>query len=206
MSLDGHTSDLNHNHLDYECENDHTHEKAVSEHSRENIEFSFFELSSVDLVEKLKEDENLEDQGIVEKLLSLIPLLKVVWSIHVGWISDDCICAFSFEAVLFLVFFADHLVKSSFIEVFGFESLSSPPLKSVSILVKRVSVERIPFKAGNIVVTIFVTFYPVVGAQPSWGSKDNKDKSKDLVDGMSENISPHYWGNYSIIFLVWLSL
>lgn len=44
-------------------------EHAVVEDSGENIEFTEGDLSSVDEVENLEEDEGLEDQGVVKHLL-----------------------------------------------------------------------------------------------------------------------------------------
>jgi len=59
--LDSLSSDFNHAHLDNESEGGHSNEQEVVEEPGENVDFTFFDLSGIDLVEKLHEDEDLED-------------------------------------------------------------------------------------------------------------------------------------------------
>jgi hypothetical protein len=65
----------------------------------------------------LEEHEHLEHQGVVNQLLSLIPFLKVVWSVQVLWIVQHLLSALSQWTVQSLVTFANHLLQGSLVEV-----------------------------------------------------------------------------------------
>jgi hypothetical protein len=205
MCLDSHSSDFNHHHLESKGEDHNSDEEEVVENSREDIELVSLELSSIDLVEKLKEDKDLEHKGVMEEFLSLIPLLEITREAQVGGVSEDSVSAKRELAVLLLVFLADHLVESIFVEVILGEAFGRPPFDGVFVLVDMISEEWVPFNAINTSIVVCIAFGPVVSAQPSWGSEDQEDKSNNLVDGMSKNISPHNLGNDCVILLIWLS-
>lgn len=66
LALYNFTTVLNHCHLDKDCEHCYENKKTVVEESFENIQFTEFNLSSIDLVENLHEYENLEHECEVE--------------------------------------------------------------------------------------------------------------------------------------------
>lgn len=59
-SLDSFSSVFNQNNLDYKCEDHDYKEERIVEEAREDIEFTRLDLSGIDEVEKLKENEDLE--------------------------------------------------------------------------------------------------------------------------------------------------
>jgi len=68
----GGASVLDHQDLDTNCGEDNREEEEVVEEAGEDVELFLAEFSCVDLVEDLDEDEGMEDQGIVSKLVSYI--------------------------------------------------------------------------------------------------------------------------------------
>ena len=71
MSLDDLSSNLNKSDLNSNCEEDDKNEEPVVEHALEDIHLSLLDLSSVNLIEELHEDEDLEDECEMQELLSL---------------------------------------------------------------------------------------------------------------------------------------
>lgn len=61
---------LNHGQLHDHGEDDDAEEHAIAEESFEDVQFSFLDLSGVDLVEHLEHHEDLEHKGEVQKLLA----------------------------------------------------------------------------------------------------------------------------------------
>jgi hypothetical protein len=61
---------LDHDNLDDDCEENDGQESAVSEDTREDVDLSLEQFSSINLVEDLHENEHLEDESIVQSLLS----------------------------------------------------------------------------------------------------------------------------------------
>lgn len=73
------SSDFNHNNLYNEGQKSDENEDAVSENSSEDVEFSKLEKSSIELIEKLHEYEDLEHVSEVNKLLSSGVLWNISW-------------------------------------------------------------------------------------------------------------------------------
>lgn len=69
MTFDDLSTDLDENHLDNESEDNNTDELGISGDTGEDVEFTVFDLTSVDLVKELHEHEGLEDHGVVDKFL-----------------------------------------------------------------------------------------------------------------------------------------
>jgi len=64
--------------LEGECKEQDTEEEFVVEELLENIEISFSNLSTVDVVENLEENEGVKDPGEMFKLL-----LAIIESFHI---------------------------------------------------------------------------------------------------------------------------
>jgi len=79
VTFDDSSTDLDENHLDNESEDNYTDELDVSGHTGEDIEFSVFDLTSVDLVEELHENEGLEDHSVMDKFLGWSTKFLLVW-------------------------------------------------------------------------------------------------------------------------------
>jgi len=80
LGFDNLTSEFNHEHLDDDGENCDLEEQWVSKYSTEDVHFHF-ELSSIELVEDLHENEGLEDKGKVEKFLCVVTCWLLQWSV-----------------------------------------------------------------------------------------------------------------------------
>jgi len=80
LGFDDLTSEFNHEHLDDNGENCDVDEKWVSEHTIEDVQF-FFELSRVELVENLHENEGLEDVGEVDEFLGSVTWWLLHWGV-----------------------------------------------------------------------------------------------------------------------------
>lgn len=80
LGFDNLTSEFNHEHLDNDGENCDLEEQWVSKYSTEDVHFHF-ELSSIELVENLHENEGLEDKGEVEKFLCVVTFWLRQWSV-----------------------------------------------------------------------------------------------------------------------------
>lgn len=91
--LDCLTTDLNHCHLDYKGENGYEKEQEVVEEALEDIELSILNLSGVDLVEKLHENEHLEDHCIVKKFLTHVGYSFSLEYLPIGW--ENCTLLFN---------------------------------------------------------------------------------------------------------------
>jgi hypothetical protein len=92
--------------LDDKGQSSNENEDPVSENSGENVEFTFFEKSGIELIEKLHEDKDLEYVGEVEKLHGSCVLWNVSWHDNilgpVGRFLELCTGLFIFKMVLLI--------------------------------------------------------------------------------------------------------
>lgn len=79
VTFDDSSTDLDENHLDNESEDNYTDELGISSDTGKDIEFTVFDLTSVDLVEELHEHEGLEDHSVMDKLLGWSTKFLFVW-------------------------------------------------------------------------------------------------------------------------------
>lgn len=100
----------------------------------------------------------------MKKLVGLIPFLEIIWSVHVSWVSNNFWSAFLWEVSLFPIL-ADQLVKSFFVKICWLKSLCGPPFDAISVLIKGIGEEWVPFNTfGWISLIIFEAFSPVISA------------------------------------------
>jgi len=202
VTFDDSSTDLDENHLDNESEDNYTDELDVSGHTGEDVEFSVFDLTSVDLVEELHENEGLEDHSVMDKFLGWSTKFLLVWeeSLLVIWA-----LSFIFRVSKFSLP-AGEFMKGIFVVLVGIFTSLFPELKRVFGLIELGGIECVVFVAsltsiGGILV--LVASSPVNFAHPAWEGEHNDHEHNDLVNSVAENVSPHDWGDDKVILLVW---
>ena len=81
VALGNNSTNLNHADLCDPFNNPNDDESGVAKEVSENILFVFLNLSSVDLIEQLQENENLEYKCEVNNLLCLVSNFKIQWCV-----------------------------------------------------------------------------------------------------------------------------
>jgi len=79
ICLDSSTSDLDHGHLDQECDGSDSKEEPVTANARDDVNFAILEFSCIDLIEYLHEHEDLEHIGEMNQLWSVVTNRLVPW-------------------------------------------------------------------------------------------------------------------------------
>lgn len=105
LRFDNLSSEFNHEHLDDDGEDSDVDEKWVSEHATEDVQF-LFELSSIELVENLHENESLEDVGEVDELLGTKSSWLLRWEVLLllnAFIIKEIVITFEFLLLIFLL-------------------------------------------------------------------------------------------------------
>jgi len=146
LGFDNLTSEFDHEHLDDDGENCDLEEQWVSKYSTEDVHFHF-ELSSIELVEDLHENEGLEDKGKVEKFLCVVTCWLRQWS-EVFLIDMSCYKELVNNLSLATTFKFGFLIMIEFIYVcfdFIFYSLSFS-VEFTSILGKQFLIKIFSFK------------------------------------------------------------
>jgi len=81
VALGNNSTNLNHADLCDPFNHPNDDESGVAKEVSENILFVFLNLSSVDLIEQLQENENLEYKCEVNNLLCLVSNFKIQWCV-----------------------------------------------------------------------------------------------------------------------------
>lgn len=210
------STDLDENHLDNESEDNNTDELGISHDTGEDVEFSFLDLTSVDLVEELHEDEGLEDHGVVKELLGWIATLLFAWVSFLG----SLVVIFGAcrrIVTLHLILPASEFLKGVevvvlwlvFYLVLGVGIDILPELERPVSLVEFAGIECIVFVASLkwiIWILVVIAGGPVNLAHPAWECEHDNHEDSNLVDSVTEDISPHDWGDDRVVLIVWLSL
>lgn len=79
MALGNNTTNLDHTNLDSPLNHPNEEESEVAEEVCEDVKLSQFDLSRVNLVEQLEENENLENECEMNNFLGFISKLEIFW-------------------------------------------------------------------------------------------------------------------------------
>jgi hypothetical protein len=204
VTFDDSSTDLDENHLDNESEDNNTDELDISGDTGKDVEFTVFDLTSVDLVEELHEHEGLEDHGVMNKLLGWSTLSLFVWELDLNFAQ---IAVLRVSTVQFFLP-AGELLEGISVVVFGIFTSLGPELKRNFSLIKLVGIECVVFAASRFGVQwsfVLVTSGPVNLTHLAWEVEHDDHEDNDLVDSVAEDVSPHDWGDDEVVLLVWLS-
>jgi hypothetical protein len=228
------SSNFYHYNLDCESQNGNKNEDPVLENTSEDVELSILEKSSVELIEKLHENKDLENIGEVKELGGSGHLLNIRWQLNdlnpVSRFLQFCASLLVFK-VLLLINKATELVqklsgKVTFLERINFSFDGGdcrPCFNNLLIHIEGLGVEWVIDRSFNtgclieVALNILIdwwfgrsfhnieAFISVVMGKSSLANEDNDDQNNDLINSMSEDISPHNFVHDGVIFVHWLS-
>jgi len=90
-------SHFDHGYLHGECQDGDESEQPISENAREDVELPKLDESRIELIEKLHEDEDLEDHGVMQQFLRWAAVWQVLWQEPPG------VSSFIFEEGLWML-------------------------------------------------------------------------------------------------------